>query len=79
MERLPIWAKSMEKREIRKKTLQMRGKLSENYRMQADDKICRSLESFEGYRKAKCILSYVSYKSEVDTKKILEEILEIKE
>lgn len=50
----------------------MRGKLSENYRMQADDKICRSLESFEGYRRAKCILSYVSYKSEVDTKKILE-------
>lgn len=62
----------MDKKEIRKKTLQMRGELSENYRMQADDKICRSLASLEGYKQAKCILSYVSYKSEVDTKKILE-------
>lgn len=62
----------MEKKEIRKKALQKREELSKNYRAQADDEIHKRLSSLEIYRQAKLIFSYVSYKSEVDTKKILE-------
>ena len=62
----------MDKKEIRKKTLQMRGKLCDEYRVKASEKICRHIAALEAYRQAEHILSYVSYKSEVDTKKILE-------
>lgn len=62
----------MGKKEIRKNVLQKRGELSENYRTKAEDEIHKCLTSLESYRQAKLILSYVSYKSEVDTKKILE-------
>lgn len=65
----------MEKREIRKKALQMRRELKEDYRMQADDKIYQRLTGLECYRKAKLILSYVPYESEVNTRRILEKAL----
>lgn len=65
----------MEKREIRKRTLQLRNELKEDYRMQADDKIYHTLTDLECYRQSKVILSYIPYKSEVNTRKILEKAL----
>lgn len=65
----------MEKQEIRKKVLQMRKELSEDYRIWADDKIYKRLTSLESYQQAKLLFSYVSYKSEADTKKILQKAL----
>lgn len=65
----------MEKREIRKKALQMRQELKEDYRAQADEKIYHALADLECYRKAKIILSYVPYKSEVDITRILKKAL----
>ena len=62
----------MEKKEIRKQALQKRNELTKEYRTQANDEIYKRLITLESYRRAKVILSYVSYKSEVDTKKILE-------
>lgn len=65
----------MEKREIRKEILQLRNKLKEDYRILADDKIYHRLTDLEYYRQAKIILSYVSYRSEVNTKRILQKAL----
>ena len=65
----------MEKGEIRKKALQRRAELKEDYRMRAEDKIYRRLTGLEYYRQAKVILSYVSYKSEVNTRRILKKAL----
>lgn len=66
----------MEKREIRKKALQMRNELTEAYRTQADEKIFQKLISLESYQQAQMILSYVPYKSETDTRSILKKALE---
>lgn len=65
----------MEKKEIRKKALQMRNKLTETYRVQADEKIFQKLISLEWYQQAQMILSYVPYKSETDTRSILKKAL----
>lgn len=65
----------MEKQEIRKKVIQMRKELSKDYRIWADDKIYKRLTSLESYQQAKLLFSYVSYKSEADTKKILQKAL----
>lgn len=66
----------MEKKEIRKKALQLRNELKDDYRVQADDSIYHRLTDLECYRQAKIILAYVAYKSEVNTRRILEKALE---
>ena len=53
----------------------MRNKLTETYRVQADEKIFQKLISLEWYQQAQMILSYVPYKSETDTRSILKKAL----
>ena len=61
----------MEKKEIRKQILKERDLLSLEYRKEADEKIFQKLISRKEYKEAELILSYINYKSEVDTKKLI--------
>lgn len=65
----------MDKKEIRTQSLTRRDGLEASYRREADYKIYQALTAMECYQMAKLILIYMSYKSEVDTKRILEHAL----
>lgn len=68
----------MEKTEIRRQILKKRDELSETYRKEADKKIYNRLLSLVQYQEASWILAFVSYKSEVDTMKIITTAIEQK-
>lgn len=65
----------MEKKEIRKKVLQLRNELDKTYRTRADKNIFQAVTALALYQQADVIFSYVSYKSEVDTFSILKKAL----
>lgn len=68
----------MGKTEIRRQILKKRAELDKTYRKEADKKIYNRLLSLAQYREASWILVFVSYKSEVDTTKIIKTAIEQK-
>ncbi len=63
----------MDKREVRKKYTKVRANI-EN-RDEKNKKIRENLKNLEIYKEAKSVFVFISYKSEVDTKKIIEDII----
>ncbi len=63
------------KKEIRKQTLKQRDALSPSYRLEADQKIHQTLFTLSEWKKADAILTYVSFRSEVETKSIIQRAL----
>ena len=63
----------MDKREVRKKYTKVRANI-EN-RDEKNKKIRENLKNLEIYKNAKSVFVFISYKSEVDTKKIIEDII----
>ena len=61
----------MHKKELRKKLLQSRELLAEDYRAEAGKAICQKVLSMPSFVNSKCVLCYVSFRSEVDTREIL--------
>ena len=79
MEAELIWEKNLEtKKVIRKELLKRRDNLDKEQREQWEDMIFSNLLYQEEYRQAKQILLYISYQSEVSTRRILEYCLEQK-
>ena len=68
----------MDKKNLRKKYIEERNNLTENYRKQASDKIIASFLALDSYKNAKTVFSYVDFGSEVKTRKLLEKMLEEK-
>lgn len=66
----------MNKREIRKKILAVRDAIPAADRTLYDKKIREIVAGMEEYREAEAILTYVSYKSEVDTMMLIQKALE---
>lgn len=64
----------MDKKELRKKFTKIRAKI-EN-KEEKDKKIRNNLKNLESYKNAKSVFVFISYKSEVDTKKIIDMIIE---
>lgn len=62
----------MEKKEIRKQALKARDNLTLEYRSAADDKIYQKLISMECYQNSELLMVYINYKSEVNTKRLIE-------
>lgn len=63
------------KQKERKKYLELRNTLSESQRREKSQKICHTLCGLKEYELAKNIFCYVSFRSEVETSDLLEEIL----
>ena len=64
----------MDKKELRKKFTKIRAEI-EN-KEEKDKKIRDNLKNLEIYKNAKSVFVFISYKSEVDTKKIIDMIIE---
>lgn len=64
----------MRKQELRKKNLALRASLSD--RAKRDEKIHRAFLNLEAYQNANIIMTYLSYKSEVDTHALISKMLE---
>lgn len=64
----------MDKKELRKKYTKIRGEIQN--RDEKNQKIRENLKNLEIYKKARSVFIFISYKSEVDTKKIIDGILE---
>ncbi|GKU30413.1 5-formyltetrahydrofolate cyclo-ligase [Clostridium folliculivorans] len=65
----------MEKKEIRKKILEYRETIDENQRKMWDEEIFKSLINSDLYKRSNTIFAFVSFKSEVDTHKIINHAL----
>lgn len=64
----------MDKKELRKKYTKMRAEIQN--RDEKNEKIREELKNLEIYKNAKSVFIFISYKSEVDTKKIINMIIE---
>ncbi|MDU6743621.1 5-formyltetrahydrofolate cyclo-ligase [Peptoniphilus harei] len=63
----------MDKKELRKKYTKVRAEVEDK---EGKDKLIRkNLRELEIYKKAKSVFVFISYKSEVDTRRIIEDIL----
>ncbi|MCI5675311.1 MAG: 5-formyltetrahydrofolate cyclo-ligase [Ezakiella sp.] len=65
----------MDKKQIRKEVLQERDQFDAEKRYEYDEEILTRLLSMKAYRDAHTIMSFVSYKSEVDTHDFIKESL----
>lgn len=76
MARLPIWEKSMEsKKDIRCRILKLRDALDTKAHSKMTDAIIEQVRKHPTFVQADEIYSYVDYRSEVGTKKLIEEAL----
>ena len=66
----------MTKSEIRKNNLKKRKELC--FRKEKDEKLLNSLLSCDFYKNAKTVMTYISYKSEIDTKTLIMRMLKDK-
>ena len=64
----------MDKKELRKKYTKVRAEIQN--RDEKNEKIREELKNLEIYKNAKSVFIFISYKSEVDTKKIINMIIE---
>lgn len=65
----------MDKKELRKNILKMRDSMDEADRFSADETVLLKLLALKEYRDANTIFTFVSYRSEVDTKQLISESL----
>lgn len=63
------------KKKIRKEILSFRNKMDKNEKNKKDDIITKKFLESSSYKNSRNIFSYISYKSETDTKKIIETAL----
>jgi 5-formyltetrahydrofolate cyclo-ligase len=63
------------KQELRKTLLYRRDSIPPDKKLQKETAIRESLFGIEAFRKAKCLLLYASFRSEVDTLKYLDDII----
>ena len=66
----------MTKKEMRKKMLSLRDSLSEKERMEKSREIAKRLFTLEEFQKAEVVLSYQSFRSEVETTEMNQKIRE---
>ena len=59
---------------VRKKFMQVRDSLTNEYRARASENIARQFSATAEYRRAEIIFTYVSFKTEVDTHAIIEQM-----
>ncbi|MDE7132281.1 MAG: 5-formyltetrahydrofolate cyclo-ligase [Lachnospiraceae bacterium] len=64
------------KKEIRKKILKVRNEIPDEERASCNDKIKKNVLTQSVYKRAKVILAYACYQSEVDTKALIGQALE---
>lgn len=66
----------MEKKDVRWQILQTRDRLSGEERQKCSDIVADKLWQWKSFREADCVLSYASFRSEVDTDRINKRILQ---
>jgi len=67
---------SEKKRALREKIMQKVAALSESYTTASDKQICEAVLKTPEYQKAKTVFCYVGRKSEINTRPILEDVLQ---
>lgn len=72
MERLSIWVKNMEKRDIRQEIFKRRREHSPEWIAATSERICDRILDSEEFKQASTVYAYMDCKGEVSMKKLLE-------